>query len=151
MNLTENPETVAFAETHYVFIEKIGPIVQNAPSVWAQAHGFAPALSEPNQITGYMSLYRMKSQVYRAGFALSSAPRELPKGLTYEKFPGGRYGRFILIGPCHLLPEATSRAWNAAETRKLKIRDDFAIENYVNDPRVTPEDQLRTEIMLPLL
>lgn len=27
--------------------------------------------------------------------------------------------------------------------------DDFAIENYVNDPRVTPADRLVTEILIP--
>jgi effector-binding domain-containing protein len=29
------------------------------------------------------------------------------------------------------------------------VRDDFAIENYMNDPRATPEDQLITHILIP--
>jgi len=28
-------------------------------------------------------------------------------------------------------------------------REDFFVENYVNDPRTTPEDQLITEILAP--
>jgi effector-binding domain-containing protein len=31
------------------------------------------------------------------------------------------------------------------------MRDDFAIENYVNDPRVTPPEQLITHIMIPIV
>ena len=34
MNLTENPETVSFPETHYVFVEKIGPFMENAGAAW---------------------------------------------------------------------------------------------------------------------
>jgi len=33
--------------------------------------------------------------------------------------------------------------------KKIDVRDDFAIENYVNDPRVTPPGQLITQIMIP--
>jgi DNA gyrase inhibitor GyrI len=150
MNLTENPVTVAFPETHYVFVEKTGPIPKNAPQAWCEAHTLVPALSEHNKITGYLSLYKMEPQVYRAGFALAAPPEKLPDGLSYEKFSGGKYGRFVLTGPYTQLPEASGRAWNAVADKKLPMRDDFAIENYVNDPRVTPEDQLRTEILLPL-
>jgi hypothetical protein len=32
---------------------------------------------------------------------------------------------------------------------KLPVREDFFLENYVNDPRKTPEDQLITEILAP--
>jgi effector-binding domain-containing protein len=31
----------------------------------------------------------------------------------------------------------------------IALRDDFAIEHYVNDPRITPEDELVTEILVP--
>jgi effector-binding domain-containing protein len=150
MNLTENPETVAWPDTHYVFVEKVGPFQKNAPEAWGEAHAIAPALAEHNQITGYMSLYKMGTQQYRAGFALSTAPQDLPKGLTYEKFTGGKYGRFVLTGPYAQLGEATGRAWKTAETKQLALRDAFAIEHYVNDPRVTPEEQLVTEILVPL-
>jgi len=150
MNLTENPETVSFPETNYVFVEKTGPIPKNAPEAWGEAHKLVPALSEHNKITGYMSLYKMGPEVYRAGFALAEPPQKLPQGLGYEKFHGGKYGRFVLTGPYSQLPEASGSAWKAVGEKKLPLRDDYAIENYVNDPRVTPEDELRTEILLPL-
>jgi effector-binding domain-containing protein len=150
MNLTEEPQIVNWPETHYVFVEKIGPFMDNAPQAWQTAHGFAPALSEHNQITGYISLYKMgPPNVYRAGFSLAALPEELPEGLRYEKFAGGKYSRFVLTGPYSQLPEASGRVWGIVAEKKIPVRDDFAIENYLNDPRQTPEEQLLTEILVP--
>jgi effector-binding domain-containing protein len=30
------------------------------------------------------------------------------------------------------------------------MRGDFCIENYVNDPRTTPEEKLLTQILIPM-
>lgn len=98
MNLTEVPETVEWPETHYVFIEKIGPFLENAGLAWQAAHTLLPGLRQKNQITKFMSLYKRGSMTYRAGFATESEPRDLPNGFTYEKFKGGKYNRFVLTG-----------------------------------------------------
>jgi DNA gyrase inhibitor GyrI len=149
MNLNAHPEIVNWPETHYVFVEKVGPFLENAAAAWQQAHTFVPVLSARNQITKYMSLYKVGPKIYRAGFALSAAPKELPNGLKYEKFPGGKYLRFVLTGPYTDLPEASGRAWSIVGEKKIQLRDDFAIENYTNNPRVTPVEQLVTEILIP--
>jgi effector-binding domain-containing protein len=39
--------------------------------------------------------------------------------------------------------------WGIAAETKIQLRDDYAIENYLNDPDSTPEDQLVTEILIP--
>jgi effector-binding domain-containing protein len=149
MKLTEEPEIVKWPETHYIFIEKIGPIPANAPQAWGEAHTFVTAVSAENKIARYMSLYKMGPEVYRAGFALDEPPVDLPKGLTYEKVPGGKYTRFVLTGPYSDLPQASRRAWHVVAEKQIQVRDDFAIENYVSDPRVTPAEQLVTEILIP--
>lgn len=149
MNLNEHPEIVNWPETHYVFVEKTGPFMENAPAAWQKAHTFVPALSEKNRITKYMSLYKMEPKIYRAGFALEGSPQGLPDGLAYERFPGGKYIRFVLTGPYTDLPVASGRAWATVAEKKIQLRDDFAIENYLNDPRVTPAEQLVTEILIP--
>ena len=149
MKLTEEPEVVNFPPTHYVFVEKVGPFQNTAPQAWNNAHTFVPELSKKNKITGYMSLYKMGPKVYRAGFSLAAPPVDLPEGLTAEEFPGGKYSQFVLIGPYTDLPAASGRVWNIVAEKKIPVRDDFAIENYVNDPRSTPEDQLETHILLP--
>ena len=149
MNLTEEPTVVVWPETHYVFLERTGPFMATAPDAWTNLHKSVPAVAEKNQITGYMSLYKMGPKVYRAGVSLAAPPVDLPEGLEYERFSGGKYSRFVLTGPYSNLPQATGRAWQVAADKKIPLRDDFAIEHYTNDPRITPADELVTEILLP--
>lgn len=151
MNFTENPEAVNWPEMHYVFVEKIGSFMQNAGAAWQQAHPLVPALLENNKITGYMALYKIGPKIYRAGFSLASPPAKLPEGLQYEKFHGGKYARFELTGPYDDLPQASGRAWAIVGEKKMDVRDDFAIENYVNDPSTTPPEQLVTHILIPVV
>jgi predicted transcriptional regulator YdeE len=149
MNLTETPEVVAWPETDYVFVEKIGPFQFTAEQAWTSAHTFSEALAKQNKITGYMSLYKVGPKIYRAGFALETPPVDLPAGLTHQKFNGGKYSRFVLTGPYMQLPEASGRVFEIVAEKGIKQRDDYCIEYYVNDPRITPEEKLITEILIP--
>ena len=89
--------------------------------------------------------------LYRAGVGLAAEPQNLPAGLQYAKFPGGKYARFTLTGPYNNLPEASGRVFDMIKDQKLPVRDDFNIENYVNDPRTTPASDLITQILIPIL
>jgi DNA gyrase inhibitor GyrI len=73
----------------------------------------------------------------------------LPPELKYEKFAGGQYSKFVLTGPYSVLPAATGRVWEIVSKNGIMVRPDFAIENYVNNPKETPEDKLITEILVP--
>lgn len=150
LRLTSEPDTVQWPATHYVFVEKIGAFPTTAPEAWSTLHQLVPAITQHNTITGYCSLYKMKDQLYRAGVALAAPPSSLPAGLRYELFPGGKYARFVLTGPYSQLPEASGRVWQIVEETRLPLREDYNIENYVNDPNVTPADELITEILFPL-
>lgn len=98
IKLTRNPDIVNWPETHYVFIEKIGPFQNTAPEAWQNVHQLIPRVSEHNKITGYLSLYKVGPKLYRAGVSLAAEPQNLPDGLRYEKFRGGKYSRFIFNG-----------------------------------------------------
>lgn len=150
MKLTEQYEIVYWPETYYVFVEKLGSFSTNAPAAWQAAHALAADLSKHNRIMGYLSLYKIPQPLYRAGFALEAPPAELPAGLKYELFPGGKYAKFVLTGPYSQLPEASSRVFELIEQQDIPTRDDFYIESYVNDPRTTPEGELVTEILVPI-
>ena len=149
MNLTETPETVQWPETHYVFVEKVGPFEQTAGQAWQDAHRAAPELRKNNQIVGYFSLYKGRPQIYRAGFALVSAPKDLPSEYSYERFAGGKYSRFVLVGPYSDLPEASGRVFQIVAEKGIRMRDGFCIENYTTDPNTTLPDQNVTEILIP--
>lgn len=149
MNLTREPEIVNFPATHYVFVEKHGDFPTIAPQAWKSVHTFVPELSKNTKIVGGLSLYKMGPKMYRAGFALAAPPADLPPGLAYENFPGGKYSRFVLTGPYSDLPAASGEVWNIVAEKKIPVRDDYAIENYLNDPGTTPPDQLITQILIP--
>ncbi|HEX8711261.1 MAG TPA: GyrI-like domain-containing protein [Terracidiphilus sp.] len=148
--LSQEPETIDLPATHYVYVEKTGPFQQNAPQAWQEAHKLIPAVAEHNTITGYMSLYKVGPQIYRAGVALATPPVNLPAGLRYEKISGGKYGRFVLTGSYSNLPKACGRVRDIVVEKRIPLRDDWNIENYINDPRETPEDKLTTEILFPM-
>jgi effector-binding domain-containing protein len=149
IKLNLEPTIVSWPETHYVFLERIGPFQNTAEQAWQELHKLIPAISEHNQVTGYLSLYKMGPNIYRAGVALAAEPNHLPENVKYEKFLGGKYSRFVLTGPYSGLPEASGRVYETVSRRKIELRDDFSIENYINDPRTTSEDQLVTEILVP--
>jgi len=150
MRLTEKPEIVTWPETHYLYIEKTGPFQDTAGPAWKTLHQLVPKILERNKITGYMSLYKIApAMIYRAGVAVSAKPTEIPSVLQYIKFQGGKYSRFVLNGPYSNLPKASRRVMEIVEEKKMKLRDDFYIENYVNDPRTTPEEDLITYIQVP--
>jgi predicted transcriptional regulator YdeE len=149
MNLTETPEIVTWPETHYVYVEKIGPFQSTAPEAWNKLHPLIAEILKNNQITGYTALYKMNQKIYRAGVSLAAPPNNLPPGLEYTKFEGGRYSRFVLTGPYSDLPAASGRVYQIVSEKEIPLRDDFGIENYLNDPRTTPAPELMTEILVP--
>jgi effector-binding domain-containing protein len=149
MNLTEEPEIVTWPRTHYVFVEKIGPFQNTAPRAWQTLHQLVPGIAQHNKITGYTSLYQVAPKIYRAGVSLAAPPEQLPEGLKYLDFKGGKYSRFVLTGSYSNLPQASGRVFEIVAEKKIRLRDDYCIENYANDPRTTPEEKLITEILVP--
>jgi GyrI-like small molecule binding domain len=149
VRLTEKAETKDWPEMHYLFVERYGPILQTAGPAWTELHRLVPQIETYSQITGYLSLYRMDLNVYRAGVRLANKPKHWPKGMHYEKHAGGKFHRFVLTGPFSHLGPATGLAVKRAREQNLALRVDFNIENYVTDPRATPEDELITEILFP--
>ena len=149
MKLTQEPQIVTWPETHYVFVEKIGPFQNTAPQAWQEVHPLVSRISEDNKVTGYMSLYKAGPKIYRAGVAVAAEPKNLPETLRYEKFKGGKYSKFVLTGSYANLPQASGRVFEIVAEKKIQMRDDYCIEHYTNDPRTRPEDQLVTEILIP--
>lgn len=125
INLAETPEIMVWPETHNVFVEKIGPIPLNPPKAWEEAHAFRSAV-QAQQDCGLMSFYKVEPQIYRAGFALEDPPT--PQGLTYEKFKGGKYSRFVLTGPCRMSWGQPPRGFLSVDERAILRCDDSCIE-----------------------
>jgi len=150
MGLTEVPQFITWPETHFLFVEGIGPFVTSAPQCWQTFHQHLPVLRDRYTITGFMSLYKVGPLIYRAGVAVSAPGGDLPEGIRSTQFSGGRYALFTLKGSYAQLPAATGRAWQIVSEKGLTVRDDFAIENYTNNPATTAEADLISEILIPV-
>ncbi len=150
-------ETVTRPLTHYVFMEKRGPFAEVAPPLWNELQPMVPRLdqSQVREFLGVSGIDKNRAgedaMIYQAGVGLASKPAKLPAGLQHRAIPSGKYARFVLTGPYTQIWQAFDRVFKTLAERKVELRPEFCIENYLNDPRVTPEDQLLTEILVPVM
>lgn len=150
MALNEFAEIVTWPPTHYVYIERSGPFQETAPKAWTELHALMDLIAGEYSVVGMMSLYKTDPEmIYRAGAILSHAVTELPPGMQYLHFEGGKYTRYTLNGSYSQLPQASGRVFQLIKESNLDRRDDFNIEQYVNDPRTTAEEDLITHILIP--
>lgn len=150
MNLTEKHELVEVPSQHYLYIEKIGPFQETAKAAWDEIHQALKAPLVGVKKTGAMALFKMSPQmIYRAGFIFNEKPAQIPNGVQYVKFTGGKYSKYTLTGSYMNLGPAWGQTIQNSEKQKIPVRDDFFVENYVNDPATTPEEKLVSELMIP--
>jgi AraC family transcriptional regulator len=156
MNLTKNFEIVTRPATHYVFLEKHGPFAEVAPPTWDEMHSLVAVQIPQQQVKEFLGLSgidRSKmgedSMIYQAGVAVTDAPERPMKGLQYKKIESGKYARFLLIGPYAHIAPAFDQVFKALAEKNVTLREEYCIENYLNDPKVTPEDRLQTELLIP--
>jgi AraC family transcriptional regulator len=156
MNLTKSFEIVTRPTTHYVFLEKRGPFAEVAPPTWEEMF---PLMSsqipqqEIKEFLGLSGLDRRKmgedAMIYQAGVAVAHPPKSGINVLQYRKIESGKYARFLLTGPYAHIAPAFDEVFKTLAEKKVALREEYCIENYLNDPKVTPEDQLKTEILIP--
>lgn len=150
MRLITTPDLTQFPETHYVFIEKIGPFQETAMAAWQQFHQNVASISANHQMLGAFAQYKVEPQmIYRAGAAIDRKPDSLPEGFKYEHFKGGVYQRATLMGGYENLPEACGVVFAQVEREKFQMRDDWFLENYINNPNDRKAEELVSEILLP--
>ena len=147
MSLDRNPEVVRWGTTHYVFVEKVGPFNETASKSWKELHALVPEIASKNKIEKYLTEYKVgKQAVYRAGLSVAEAPTDLPANVRYEELPGGIY-----VGPYTGLPVISGEVWSHVREKEIPVRDDFTLEYYLKDPGATPEGELVTEILIPMM
>ena len=150
-------ETVTRPLTHYVFMEKRGPFAEVAPPLWTELQPMVPRLdqSQLREFLGVSGIDKNRAgedaMIYQAGVGLASEPKKLPAGLQHRVIPSGKYARFVLTGPYTQIWQAFDRVFKTLAEKKVELRAEFCIENYLNDPRTTPEEALLTEILVPVV
>jgi len=157
LNLTPTFDTVTRPFTHYVFLENRGPFAEIAPPLWNDLMPILEHLDKQRirEYLGMSGIDKSKpgedAMIYQAGVAFAEKPGKLAKGLQQRAVKAGNYARFLLTGPYSHIWMAFDRIFKTLAEQKLELRPEFCIENYLNDPRVTPDDKLQTELLVPIV
>lgn len=156
MSLTPDFESVTRPLTHYVFIEKRGPFAEVAPPLWNELFPLIQRLDQ-REIREYLGVSGIDksrpgedAMIYQAGVALAHDPGKLPAPLEHRAIKSGPYARFLLTGSYSQMWTAFDQIFKTLAEKKVTLRPEFCIENYLNSAPDTPEDQLKTEILVPI-
>lgn len=71
----------------------------------------------------------------------------IPVHLSGWKMP---CARFLLTGPYSQIWIAFNPIFKTLADSKVELRPEFCIEHYLSDPKVTHEEKLQTELLVPL-
>lgn len=157
INLTEKPEVIQKQPQLFLYLEKIGPFMVQAPKAWQEFHEISKPVMSALATTGMCGLSKIDESrqddtryVYQAGVFLEHAPAKNPDGLSLRTTPAGKYARFVLTGGYHQLPQAYPQIFSILEEDGISLRDEFCAEIYLNTPQDTAEENLKTEILIPV-
>ena len=94
--------------------------------------------------------YHPEKMTFRSGFSVAADDLAKARGdIKSDVTPAGRALTFTHIGPYALLRESYGELMAYASKNNLELKPP-SWEIYVNDPRVTPEADLRTDVFFPL-
>jgi AraC-like DNA-binding protein/DNA gyrase inhibitor GyrI len=157
LNMNLKPEIISRPVVHYVYRQATGPFAEVAPPTWNQLFPLLAGKFGDDQIREFLGLSTIdkskqgeEAMVYQAGVGLASKPAEVPKSLEYRKIEAGKYAQFMLTGPYSQIWIAFSQIFRTLSESGVALREGYCIENYLNDPKSTPEDQLLTAILVPI-
>ncbi len=157
MNLTEKPEFVTRPAIHLLYVEKSGIFQEVAMPTWYELIPLVDKHVNKETITEYLGLSNMDtngkdeaSMHYDAGVGVNEKPKSIPKGLKYKSVAGGKYAKFILVGPTNGVWGALEKIFKVLAENKIKLRDGACIENYLSNPEIVPENELVTELLVPV-
>lgn len=139
----------------FIYVERKGPFATEAPKAWGDFWSKAEGKFSPKVVIATVGLSRPgesqeNESIYQAGVILTAKMHHLPPDLSFRELHPGRFASFLLTGPYEQLGQSYQQIFAHWEKYKFKIRPEFCIENYLNDPKKTNPDELKTAIMIPI-
>ena len=146
------------AVDNYIYVEKCGPFMETAGALWG---GFYQAMGTLNMdktnikfTAGLNCIDESKAgdekYTLQAGRAVVEVPKNLPSDFKVKTIAAGKFAKFTLTGSYSYLAEVYPHAFKIISENNLERRLEFSIEKYVSTYGETPEDQLITEIYIPI-
>jgi DNA gyrase inhibitor GyrI len=166
MNLSRG-EVIDFPESDCLYLEKHGPFMETAPQVWPELHqilstsqlkkAFMKSMVGLSHVDPHLGDDDEKKYTYQAGVILAPSSiaslvhDTIPSELKSRKIAAGKFLKFLLTGPYSQLGEAYPLAISILHENGYEGRDEeFCMEIYLNTPDDTAEENLQTEIYLPI-
>jgi AraC family transcriptional regulator len=157
MPLNLNPTIVNHEAQDFIYLEKKGPFIKMAPVAWQEFWAYTLNKVDFKLLNRMVGLSFVDPKLsgddaytYQAGLFLKSKPAALPEGLSYRKFAGGRFAKFLLTGSYTQFSSAYPQIFSLLQSENRNLRNDFCIEAYLNTPNDTKEEDLLTEILVPI-
>lgn len=149
--LINRPQTTVYS-TH----AQGGDFKDIAPIAWEKMLVIMPQIKENLEQSEFMGIGMMQSEDtkkvcdYKAAISVPTNPNFQIDGLTKEVLPASKYAKFLLKGSYDNIWIAFDKAFQVIGDKDLELADLPCIENYLNDPQITPVEDLLTEILIPL-
>lgn len=149
---------VAGESFFFVYLERIGAFEIQAPKAWGDLFGILNSSNlDKSCMSSMLALSKIDSSKegdekfsYQAGFSTLTKIEELPESLLSRTVDSRKYAKFLLKGPYCNLGRAYQVAIEMISENKIEMENDFAMEVYLNTPNQVSEDELLTEIFLPV-
>ena len=143
--------------TNYAYLEDHGPFREVAPALWQKMFSILMPQLDPQNINEFLGLAAIEKTkdnedlfIYRGGIGLKKAPDKKLNDVHFEKIPAGRYASFLYRGAYSKIWLAFDEAYKTLSEKNISLRQGFSIDKYLNNPETTPEEDLLTEILIPV-
>ena len=157
MNLDLNYTIVERPQTHILCVEKNGLFQEVALPAWYELIPAVDKYVNKDTIQEYLGFSIMnklanseKQMQYLAAVSSKNTNISAPQGLISKKMPGGTYAKFTMVGPTHLVWPAFNLIFQLLTKKNITLRPGACIENYLSNPEVVPENELVTELLVPI-
>lgn len=154
LNITQEPEIIERAETSILFYEDTGSKFDEiAPPIWEK---FLSILEEAKEDVSESEFFGIsftddnEKYFYRAAISIPQGKSISISKLKQEKLINQKYAKFLLKGSYDGVWPAFDFAYKKINEFNFELADAPCLENYLNDPRETAEEDLLTEILIPI-
>ena len=155
LEMMDAPEVVTRDARMALAVVGEGPFAETAPGVWERLFASVDLAAHTTDTTEFLGLSRVEDRVgksprnvYHAAFTVEEA-LEIP-GCETVPVQGGHYLRWVLKGPHRNIWPAFHRVLRLANESTHALREAPCLEIYLNNPAMTPEPELLTELLVPI-
>ncbi len=158
LNLSKTPEIILRKKME-VFVKTSvgGDFREIAPAVWTEFTSILGLSKQDLSKSEFFGIGKVEQGKGTEIINTYSAAISNPEGANLKfdcleklSLPEGKYAKFLLKGSYDGVWLSFEQAFKILSEGPYELDDRPCLENYLNDPTVTPEAELLTEILIPI-